>query len=276
MLFYRRRLNNWHHIAFVRDFIKIPWVYCYISLSKRSGGIIKMKNKMLIKQKTVVFQVMEEIKNMISTGKLQPNDKIPNEYELAEMFGVGRSSIREALKIFQFLGVVELRNPKGTFICESSHISSEALLWSMLLGKKDFKDLIELRMVLEHQGLWYLMLYHRDNKILVDETIHKLEAEVTNMADAIKEQDYQKRIDADYNFHKHIIQVCNNEVFDNLYATMKAFMKEEKAIAQSQISTLDSVVEDHQKLVDAIKEGDYYHTSEMFRTHIRDIDNLLK
>jgi DNA-binding FadR family transcriptional regulator len=240
------------------------------------GEVIKMKNRMPIKQKTVVFQVMEEIKNMISTGKLQPNDKIPNEYELAEMFGVGRSSIREALKIFQFLGVVELRNPKGTFICESSHISSEALLWSMLLGKKDFKDLIELRMVLEHQGLWYLMLYHRNNKILIDETIQKLEAEVTNMAEAIKEQDYQKRIDADYNFHKHIIQVCNNEVFDNLYATMKAFMEEEKAIAQSQISTLDSVVEDHQKLIDAIKEGDYYCTSEMFRTHIRNIDSLLK
>jgi len=119
------------------------------------------------------------------------------------------------------------------------------------------------------------MLYHRDNKKLIDETIQKLETEVTNMAEAIKEQDYQKRIDADYNFHKHIIQVCNNEVFDNLYTTMRAFMKEEKAIAQSQLSTLDSVVEDHQKLINAIKMGDYYHTSEMFRTHISNIDSLL-
>lgn len=95
-----------------------------------------MDNVKPVKQKTVVFQVIEQLKQMIATGRLKPNEKVPNEYELAEMFGVGRSSIREALKIFQYLGVVELRNPKGTFICENSNISSESLLWSMLLGKR--------------------------------------------------------------------------------------------------------------------------------------------
>ncbi len=51
----------------------------------------------------------------------------------------------------------------------------------MLLGKKDFTDLIELRMVLEHQGLWYLMDYHRKDGKLLEKTISRLQNEVNEM-----------------------------------------------------------------------------------------------
>ncbi len=234
-----------------------------------------MDNIKPVKQKTVVYQVMQQIKNMIATGRLKPNDKVPNEYELAEMFGVGRSSIREALKIFQYLGVIELRNPKGTFVCESSNISSEALLWSMLLGKKDFTDLIEFRLVLEHQGLWYLMDYHRNDKKLLHKTVERLKKEVKEMKKAIETGDQKKRINADYNFHKHIIDVCNNEVFTNLYHAMKSFMYEEINTSQSNVKDKKRILKDHNDLITSILEGDYIKATEKFRKHIRNIDALL-
>lgn len=234
-----------------------------------------MDNVKPVKQKTVVFQVIEQLKQMIATGRLKPNEKVPNEYELAEMFGVGRSSIREALKIFQYLGVVELRNPKGTFICENSNISSESLLWSMLLGKKDFTDLVELRLVLEHQGLWYLMDHYKTNKHLLTSTIDKLNQEVKNMDKAIKSSDIQKRIEADYNFHGHIIEVCNNNIFNNLYRTMKLFMYEEINTAQRGLEDTTSVIQNHIDLIESIEKGDFYRATEKFRKHIKDIDSLL-
>ena len=234
-----------------------------------------MDNIKPVKQKTVVYQVMQQIKNMIATGRLKPNDKVPNEYELAELFGVGRSSIREALKIFQYLGVIELRNPKGTFVCESSNISSEALLWSMLLGKKDFTDLIELRLVLEHQGLWYLMDYHKKDKKLLEKTISKLKDEIEEMGAAIDSGDQARRVNADYNFHKHIIDVCHNDVFTNLYHTMKAFMSEEINMSQSNVENKKRILRDHNDLIDSILTGDYYEAAEKFRKHIKDIDALL-
>jgi len=234
-----------------------------------------MYNIKPVKQKTVVYQVMQQIKNMIATGKLKANDKVPNEYELAEMFGVGRSSIREALKIFQYLGVIELRNPKGTFICESSNVSSEALLWSMLLGKKDFTDLIELRLVLEHQGLWYLLDYHKDDKKLLEKTVSELKEEIHNMDDAITSGDQEKRINADYNFHRHIIDVCNNDVFTNLYNTMKSFMYEEINTSQSNVENQKAIIKEHNDLIDVIIQGDYFRATEKFRKHIKDIDSLL-
>ena len=97
-----------------------------------------------IKQKTVVEQVMSKIKDLIATGTYSPGDKIPTEHELAISFGVGRSSIREAIKIFNYLGVLESRTAKGTFVRERSGISVEALTWSMLLGEDELNEMIDL------------------------------------------------------------------------------------------------------------------------------------
>jgi len=228
-----------------------------------------------VKQKTVVFQVIEQFKGLIVSGELKPGDKVPNEYDLAKFFEVGRSSIREVMKILQYLGVVELRNPKGTFVKESSNISSEALLWSMLLGRKEFSDLIELRMTLEHQGLWYLMFYNKDDTDLLDTTLRSLEQEIDQMLEAIAASNMSKRLCADYNFHGHIIKVCQNEIFNNLYNSMRSFMLEEIRVSQSSLSELDDVLRNHQLLIDVIKNGDYYEATKAFRQHIKDIDNLL-
>lgn len=228
-----------------------------------------------VKQKTVVFQVMEQLKEIIAKGKLKPGDKMPNEYELAKMFGVGRSTIREALKIFQYLGIVEFRNPKGTFICEVSRISTEALLWAMLLGKKNYKDIVELRLVLENQGLWHLMVYNKEDKDLHKHTIDNLMQEITNIEEAIQDNNIKKRIKADYNFHKHIIEVCNNDIFTDLYLTMESFMYEEIEVSQHNISDKKSIIKDHIALVNTILDGNYYNATEVFRNHIKDIDMLL-
>jgi GntR family transcriptional regulator, transcriptional repressor for pyruvate dehydrogenase complex len=228
-----------------------------------------------IKRDTVVSQVIEHMKEMIVKGELKPNERVPNEYDLAKMFGVGRSSIRETLKIFQFLGVVEFRNPKGTFISDRSRISSEALVWSMLLGKKDFKDLVELRMVLEHQGLWYLTVFHKNDKHLIDETTENMEAEIERMALAIRRKEQRARIEADYDFHKHVIEACHNDIFGALYATMRNFMCEEIMAAQRDVVAPRAIVEEHRGLLKGIREGDYARVAEQFRRHIKNIDQLL-
>jgi len=228
-----------------------------------------------VKQKTVVFQVMEQLKILISNGSLKPGSKMPNEYELAEMFGVGRSTIREVMKIFQYIGVIELRNPKGTFICESSNVSAEALEWSMLLGKKDHSEILEMRIVMEQQGLWYLLNHHKEDKVLKENTIKKLQVEIDIMTKAVEENDIEARLIADYNFHGHIIEVCENRIFNNIYRTMKNFTVKEIASAQSSDNGLLVIPKKHQALMEALLEGDYTKACNTFRSHIKNIDILL-
>jgi len=66
-----------------------------------------------ISQNTIVAQVMAHIKELIAGGKYRPGDRLPTEQELATLFGVGRSSIREAIKVFQHMGIVESKAAKG-------------------------------------------------------------------------------------------------------------------------------------------------------------------
>lgn len=229
-----------------------------------------------VKQKTVTYQVMEQLKQLIVDGSLKPGDKMPNEYELAKMFGVGRSTIREVLKIFQYMGVIQLRNPKGTFICESSNISSEALEWSMLLGQKDFSEIIETRVIMEQQGLWYLLDYHRDDKELRQSTITKLRLEIDRMNKAVENNDIESRLDADYKFHGHIIEVCENKIFNNLYRTMRTFVVKEIIKSQQDLEQLMAIPKNHEELVEAIENGEYTSVTNIFRHHIKNIDQLLE
>ena len=106
-----------------------------------------------VRQKTIVEQVMDQIKDLIASGQLKPHDKIPTETELAQMFGIGRSSVREAIKIFQYLGILEVSPRKGTFVCDYTNVSTEALTWSILLRKNDIYELVGLREVIEESAV---------------------------------------------------------------------------------------------------------------------------
>ena len=110
-----------------------------------------------IKKTTVVEQVMEQIKTLIATGAYKPGDKIPTELELSESFGVGRSSIREAIKIFNYMGVLRSQAAKGTFVEERSNISSESLTWSLLLGEDELNEMIDLRCSIEIWAMFKLV-----------------------------------------------------------------------------------------------------------------------
>ena len=227
-----------------------------------------------IRQKTVVAQVMEQIRNLIASGDYKPGDRFPTEFELAEMFGIGRSSIREAMKIFQHIGVLESKVPKGTFVADSSNISKESLTWSILLGNNDFYDLLEFRLVMEHQGLWYIMVYHAGEAEFKDSIVAQLETEVQTMREAIQREDYTTRLEADYRFHKHIIGACDNDIFNAVYENLHAFLIEEIKRAQKDRSYIMKTPEHHQKLIDSIKSNDFDEASNEFRSHIRDVNKV--
>ena len=63
-------------------------------------------------------QVINALTDAMINRELRPGDKIPTEGEMAENMGVGRNSIREAIKILVYLGVLEIRRAEGTFVCE--------------------------------------------------------------------------------------------------------------------------------------------------------------
>ena len=73
-----------------------------------------------VKLGRVSRQVVQQFQAQVRSGKLHPGDKLPPERELAVQFGVGRNSIREALRELDLLGIVESRHGEGTFVANPS------------------------------------------------------------------------------------------------------------------------------------------------------------
>ena len=215
----------------------------------------KFLNTNRIRQKTVVDQAMEQIRLLLTSGRYKPGDKIPTEQELAELFGIGRSSIREALKIFQHLGVLEFLVPKGTFLSSNTNISTEAITWSIFLGTKDIGEIVKLRQVIEEAALCSALDRYAKDHQKFEFFVCQLEEEVERMRQAVKTMSVEQMAQADYNFHMIIFREGGIKLFQEIFLTLSSFTMEE--IKKSYLSTdLERNALDHQEIADAIRSGD--------------------
>jgi len=205
-----------------------------------------------VHQKTVVTQVMDRIRELILSGRYKVNDRIPTENELAEMFGVGRSSVREAVKIFQHLGVLEARVPKGTFVCDRTKISQEAITWSILLGQNNIVEILELRKAIEEAGVRALVRELREDTERGRAALEGLGNAVRQMRERASAFSIKALVQADYDFHATIVEAAGNSLFTDIYATLHAFLKEEIRRTYLAIDDLTEIVTDHQEIIDCI------------------------
>ena len=208
-----------------------------------------------IRQKTVVEQVMAQIKSLIASGEYKPGDKIPTELELSETFGVGRSSIREAIKIFNYLGVLKSKAAKGTFVQERSNISAEALTWSLLLGNDEMEEMIDLRGAIE---LWSILVLSKKistGNTKAQDVLKELEQIVENMNISVKNGFIEELIEADFQFHNTIIKAQENAQFYSLYQTLRSFLVEEMRTSQEDYQNPALIPEEHGRIIEAIASG---------------------
>ena len=103
-----------------------------------------------VSQKSVVSRIIGRIKNALIQKELKPGDYLPTEAELMKNLGVSKTSIREAIKMLQALGVVDVRRGHGTRIREHPADGIiDPLIFQLILENKNPRDLIELRMMFE-------------------------------------------------------------------------------------------------------------------------------
>jgi GntR family transcriptional repressor for pyruvate dehydrogenase complex len=229
-----------------------------------------------VRQKTIVEQVMDQIKDLIASGQLKPHDKIPAETELAQMFGIGRSSVREAIKIFQYLGILEASPRKGTFVCDYTNISTEALTWSILLRKNDVFELVGLREVIEASAVETLA-----RKVAADPdgtrpVVDLLHGAIARMQKAVAVSSIDDIVEADYEFHRLVIGSCDNTLFCYIYETLRAFTLEEIRKTNLLDSALSDLVGEHEAILGGIASGDVELALRAYRTHIGSIMQQLR
>ena len=114
------------------------------------GTMMKI-NSMRIERKRLTDQIIDQLIAMVTDGKLKPGDKLPSETILMGQFGVGRSSLREAIGALSLIGMLTVRPGHGTHVAPSAGESfSKPLRWGMFVGwREKLHEFIEARISLE-------------------------------------------------------------------------------------------------------------------------------
>ena len=103
-----------------------------------------------LKSKLLVEQVEERIYRYIVDTPLKPGTRLPNEFELGEKFGVGRSTIREAVKLLSSKGIVNVRRGSGTYVLTTVLGKGDPLGLGNVQDKTALAlDIVNVRLLLE-------------------------------------------------------------------------------------------------------------------------------
>src|SRR5947208_12339953 len=103
-----------------------------------------------IKSTRIYEEIVRQVKQMITEGRLKSGDQLPPERDLAEKFVVSRTSVREALRALESLGLIEIRPGEGTFVREVSIESLiEPLALVMASQREAIGELFEARRMIE-------------------------------------------------------------------------------------------------------------------------------
>lgn len=202
-----------------------------------------------LNRESVSSSIMNMLTNYLLSKELKPGDKLPTESEFAQQLGVGRNSVREAIKMLSSLGIVEIKRGVGTFIAKSISTSIiNPLILGLVFEQGTSRELFELRLLIE-TGAAELVIEKAS-----DEDIEKLEEANRKLREAVesKTDDSRKLLDLDINFHHTLLEITENPLLAKIGKAIYIlfFTSIEKTVKLDPMSGYKN----HQLVIDAIKK----------------------
>ena len=196
-------------------------------------------------------------------GTLHKGDRIPSERELSETLHIGRSTLREAIKVLVMLGLLEIRNGQGTYITDGTNgFYTAPLEWGLIIGHKSIAELVEIRTILDCEAA-YLATKRADKTALKD-----IKSAYLAMMAACKKSDTDKCIKSDVDFHLAIAKATGNTAMYQMMKTIRRLL--EIWIARVLVSTdaLEITFKEHEKIYKCICLGDAEGARTSMREHV--------
>lgn len=206
-----------------------------------------------IKPKKVSSQIADQIRESILAGDFAPGDKLPPERELAEMFGVSRPSVREALNILSSAGLVMSYQGGGTVVLSLVDAGQGNALSELIRSQQDRAlEVIEVRKCMESWTAYYAA------QRALPEDLRRMEEIVVNMEKNLAGQLPSEDLDA--NLHIVIARATHNIVWLHLMQSLFDAMKEfQRSVWRAVYLTLEDhnlLYNHHAGIVAAIRARD--------------------
>ena len=219
-----------------------------------------------VKKKRAYEEIVAQIRKLIETGKLKKDDQLPNERELGEIFGVSRSTVREAIKTLESLKIVESRQGDGTYIIVSSEESLVLPLANLLFRETDsIIDIFYIRKILEPHAVQLATLNATQEELQALKNI--LEKQNKSLEKGI----ILNHIDTE--FHALIAKMSKNKVLERLLNAIIELLREVRETYNTERAK--ESYKGHVEIYNALASGDCKEARKTMLKHLSRIEKTL-
>ncbi|HVW96337.1 MAG TPA: GntR family transcriptional regulator [Mucilaginibacter sp.] len=204
-------------------------------------------NPNIIARKSLADEVAEKLQDLILKGKYKVDQKLPVEAELMKVFGVGRSTIREAVKILVNSGFLRVQQGIGTFIEDNSGINEPL---AQRLKRASSKNVDEVREILEMKIAEKAAMNRTGNDI------SKLEHFLIKRTNAANDNQIEECVEAHISFYIVLAEASKNEILADLYKILAVRLKSDLLNLHQDTSYFKNMPDNHHKLFDSVLRED--------------------
>ncbi|MCP1312429.1 FadR/GntR family transcriptional regulator [Paenibacillus tyrfis] len=196
-----------------------------------------------VARRKLVDEVLEQLKVKINSGQYEPGDRLPTEPELMAQFGVGRSTVREAVKILVYAGILEVKQGDGTYV-KSQNLISNPL--EKTIQETGMMQIYEVRKMLDLE-ICTLAAMRR-----TDDNLRTMRALLDKRNEALQSGNYSDFVESDIAFHISIAQATHNDLLINMYLTFCNALRGVLSQLILDVDHYDDSTSIHEKLYEAI------------------------
>ena len=208
--------------------------------------------------------IVEEFINSVAEGRLEYGHHLYNEADLMKVLNVSRATLREALRVMEFMGIVSVSPRKGIIINDPAQVNGYLPLVYMLMFEKISSiELFEVRRAIQIEMVAAAAERCTEEKLKKLKVIHQSLVESEN-------KDYTEFAQADYDFHMQIVYCAENRLGIKLMQTMGLMLREQltNSVRSYPREKRKIVIEAHGAVLDAIAEHDCAKARQSMMEHL--------
>lgn len=229
----------------------------------------KMIKRNPITKISISESVLKRIVELIKNGDLKPGDKLPSIQLFSQKLQVGASSVREALKQLQVMGIIAIKQGEGTFVKEKVGVDSLSSYIGYLLDlkKPDILYLVEARKIIE-RGTVALAAERAS-----EDEINKLDNIIQRMKEIINNP--KEFAIENVNFHLTVAEASKNPILTIIFNSVyDLFMKEQQVVAKM-LNLKSESIESHINIWTAIKNHNINKAIKEMEKHLNHVQKAI-
>lgn len=221
-----------------------------------------------IEKIVLIDQIIGVIKRQISEGKIKPGDKIPGERTLSELFHVSRTSIRQALKALDVLGVLDIRHGSATSLNKDiSNLLINPLKFMSILYNVEIPELFEARKTIEVELARKAAIHVTEEDIdIMKQCLDKAEENINNPDIFL----YSEK-----NFHECIFTASRNRILSAMINSLNTLLIGSRQESIKTFVDLRDSYNQHLAIFKAIEKRNPENAGQAMLAHLEDVERRL-